>query len=90
MEIVFLRSFLVDIKKLNDKKLKTKIKEFIVELEDSESLEELSNVKKLKGFSSAYQWRVADYRLGFYKDDGVIELARFVKRNDIYKVFPKD
>ena len=88
MEIVFLRSFLIDIKKLNDKKLKTKIKEFIVELENSESVEGLSNVKKLKGFSSAYRWRVADYRLGFYKDDVVIELARFVKRNDIYKVFP--
>lgn len=88
MEIIFLRGFLTDIKRLNDKKLKTQIKEFIVELENSENLEGLSNVKKLKGFSSAYRWRVADYRLGFYKDDGVVELARFVKRNDIYKVFP--
>lgn len=88
MEVVFLRSFLVDISKLNDKKLKTKIKEFIVDLEKSSSLEELTNVKKLKGYSSVYRWRTGDYRLGFYKDDNKIELARFVKREDIYKVFP--
>lgn len=29
-----------------------------------------------------------NYRLGFYKDDDTIEIARFVKRNDIYKIFP--
>lgn len=88
MKVVFLRSFLVDIKKINDKKLKAKIKSFIIDLETFDSLEEISNVKKLKGFSTAYRWRIGDYRLGFYKDNNIIELTRFVKRNDIYKVFP--
>lgn len=88
MEVTFLKSFLTDIKKLNDKKLKEKIKEFIIELETAESLEELTNVKKLKGYSTAYRLRMGDYRLGFYKDESTIELARFVKRNDIYKLFP--
>ncbi|WP_228442057.1 type II toxin-antitoxin system RelE family toxin [Chryseobacterium nematophagum] len=68
--------------------MKEKIKEFIIELETVESLEKLISVQKLKGYSTAYRWRVADYRLGFYKDENTIELARFVKRNDIYKVFP--
>jgi mRNA-degrading endonuclease RelE of RelBE toxin-antitoxin system len=89
MEVVFLGSFLNDIKKLNDSKLKNKIKEFIVELQNTETLENLQNVKKLRGFSTAYRWRILDYRLGFYKDENKVELARFVKRNDIYKVFPK-
>jgi mRNA interferase RelE/StbE len=88
MEVIFLRSFLNDIKKVNDKKLKAQIKEFIIELEEAESLEGLTNIKKLKGFSTAYRWRIADYRIGFYKKDNIIELARFVKRNDICKVFP--
>lgn len=88
MEVLFLRSFLTDIKKLNDKNLKTKIKEFIVELENAETIEEIHNIKKLKGYSTAFRWRTGDYRLGFYKDENIIELARFVKRNDIYKVFP--
>ncbi len=88
MEVVFLRSFLDDIKKISDKKLKAKIKVFIIELEHAETLEEISNVIKIKGFSTAYRLRIGDYRLGFFKDDNIIELARFVKRNDIYKVFP--
>lgn len=88
MEVVFLSSFLDDIKKISDKKLKAKIKVFIIELEHADTLDEISNVIKIKGFSTAYRLRVGDYRLGFFKDDNIIELARFVKRNDIYKVFP--
>lgn len=88
MQVVFLRSFLVDIKKIRDKKVKTKIKDFIIELEKAKTIEELHNSKKMKGYSSAYRWRVGDFRLGFYKEESTVELARFVKRNDIYKLFP--
>ena len=86
MEVIFLRSFLNDIKKLNDEKLKVKIKDFIVELENSDTLEGFSNVKKMKGYSTAFRWKTGDYRLGFYKNEHSIELSRFLKRNDIYKV----
>ena len=89
MEVIFLRSFLTDIKKLNDKKLKLKIKEFIIELENSQTLEDVGNIKKMKGFSTAFRWRTGDYRLGFYKNENSIELSSFLKRSDIYKVFPK-
>lgn len=88
MKVVFLRSFINDLKKINDQKLKAKIKEFILELESAEKTEEVKNLIKMKGFSTAYRWRIGDYRLGLYKDDDQIELSRFVKRNDIYKVFP--
>ena len=88
MEVIFLKSFLNDIKKINDKKLKFKIKEFILEIENSNSLDDIANIKKLKGYSTVYRCRIGDYRLGFYLNDNLIELARFVKRNDIYKVFP--
>lgn len=90
MKIIYLRSFLTDVKKLNDRKLKNSIKEFISELETADKLDEIHNVKKLKGYSTAYRWRIGDYRLGFYKMENTIELSRFVKRNDIYKVFPKN
>jgi len=88
MEVIFLQSFLSDIKKINDKKLKTKIKVFIKTLENAETIDEIQNVKKLKGYPTAYRWRTGNYRLGFFKDENNIELTRFVKRNDIYKVFP--
>lgn len=68
--------------------MKSKIKDFILEIEDAESLEELANIKKMRGFVTACRWRVGDYRLGFYKNENTIEIARFVKRNNIYKIFP--
>ena len=60
----------------------------IITLEESENLLQLSNVKKMKGYPSAYRIRIGDYRLGFYFEDDVILLTRFVKRNDIYNLFP--
>lgn len=89
MKIVFLKSFLNDIKRVKDKKLKSKIKELILEIEYAESMEALTNVKKMKGYPSAYRVRVGNYRMGMYKETDSVELARFLKRNDIYKVFPK-
>jgi mRNA interferase RelE/StbE len=88
MEVIFFRSFLRDIKKLTDQNLKDKIKLFIQELEEAQTLDNIKNTKRLKGFSTAYRWRCGDYRLGFYFDNNKVELARLVKRNDIYKVFP--
>ena len=48
----------------------------------------ISNIKRMKGHSEAYRIRIEKYRLGFYFDGEVIELARFAKREDIYKLFP--
>jgi mRNA interferase RelE/StbE len=88
MDVIFLSSFLRDIKKLSDPNLKNKIKVFIQELEEADALENSKNAKRLKGFLTAYRWPCGDYRLGFYYDNNKVELARLVKRNDIYKVFP--
>lgn len=88
MEVVVLKSFYSDIKKLKDKKIKSGIIDFIKNLQNTDTLEEISNIKKLKGHSTAYRWRIGDYRLGFYKEKDKIELSRLVKRNDIYKLFP--
>jgi mRNA interferase RelE/StbE len=88
MEVVFLRSFVDDIKKINDKSLKAKIKDFILQLEKANTLNDVAGIIKMQGFSTAYRYRIGDYRIGFFKSENSIELARFVKRNDIYKVFP--
>ena len=88
MEVIFLRSFFKDIKKIKDQRLKQKVKDLIVSLENAETLEEVPNVIKMKGYAIAFRARIADYRLGLYYENQVIEIARFVKRNDIYKVFP--
>lgn len=88
MIVIFSKGFKKDLSKLKDFKLKQKLKSVILELESQNNLTEITNLKKMKGYSTAYRIRVGDYRLGFYCDENCVTLARFVKRNDIYRLFP--
>ncbi len=88
MRVKFGKLFSKDLLKIKDSTLKKDIVELIVLLENSESIHNISNIKKMRGHSEAYRIRIGKYRLGFYFDGEVIELARFAKREDIYKLFP--
>ena len=88
MRVKFGKLFSKDLLKIKDSTSKKDIFEVILLLEISESIQNISNIKKMKGHSEAYRIRIGKYRLGFYFDGEVIELARFVKREDIYKLFP--
>lgn len=88
MELVFLNSFENDLKRIMDKSMLKILKEIVIQLENSNSLSEIENIKKIKGSKTAFRLRINDYRLGFYFENGIIELCRFVHRKDIYKLFP--
>ena len=88
MTVEYLKQFSKDLLKVKDESLKGDLFSIIIVLKNAETLNELSNVKKLKGYQNAYRIRLGKYRLGFYFDGEVIELARFAKREDIYKLFP--
>jgi len=88
MIVTFNKKFAKDIQSINDSKLKSGIKEFILILESTANLEGVSNIKRLRGFQNTFRYRIGDYRIGFYYENNEIELVRVVKRNDIYKVFP--
>jgi mRNA interferase RelE/StbE len=88
MKVVFLNSFKKDLIKITNVKLKGQIKIVIKAVEEAESLKALPNIKKIQGYPTAYRIRIGDYRLGLYFENGAVEMARLVKRNDIYKVFP--
>ncbi|MGY0427071.1 MAG: type II toxin-antitoxin system RelE family toxin, partial [Polaribacter sp.] len=76
MKIIFLNSFLKDIKKIKDPKTARKIEQLIIEIKIVSSLEELNNIKKMKGYSIAYRIKAGTYRIGFYKELEHVELAR--------------
>ncbi|PQJ31751.1 plasmid stabilization protein [Nonlabens arenilitoris] len=88
MEVIFLKSFLKDLKKVKNKKLKQQVKDAILEVEKAKTVSEISNIKKLSGFLGVYRIRIGSYRIGLYVNDSRVEFARFVKRADIYKLFP--
>ena len=61
----------------------------MISLEQTNDVFNSKHLVKMKGHPEAYRVRVGVYRLGCYvKSDNKIIIARFVKRNDIYKLFP--
>lgn len=88
MKVEFLNSFVSDLKKVSDKSYCQKVMKQIVEIENASRITDIPNIKKIKGTNSAYRIRIGDYRLGFFYDNGIFELARFMHRKDIYKKFP--
>ncbi|TVR42795.1 MAG: type II toxin-antitoxin system RelE/ParE family toxin [Bacteroidia bacterium] len=88
MIVLFDKSFLQDIRKINDVKLKSRISKIIQLIEKAESLNEIQNLSKMKGHPSAYRIRVGEYRIGLFKEKEVIKLMRILHRKDIYTYFP--
>jgi mRNA interferase RelE/StbE len=88
MKVEFLKKFSKDLDALDSKTIKSNLRSLIELVEESSSIEDIPNIKKLKGHKSAYRIRVGDYRLGFFFENGIIQMARFIHRKDIYKEFP--
>lgn len=88
MNVIYTKTITKDVRKIKDKKLVDKLTAIIQQLKTASSLEEIQQLKKLKGHPAAYRIRVGDYRLGFYYEENTVILARMVKRSDIYKLFP--
>ncbi|OQX99482.1 MAG: plasmid stabilization protein [Bacteroidetes bacterium 4572_128] len=89
MKIKIRKRFGKDIDKISNKKLLQKIIKIINEIEKSDDILEISNIKKMKGKTfNAYRIKIGDYRIGIFYVDGMIELTRFMHRKDIYRYFP--
>jgi len=89
MKVKIDKSFVKDIDNIRDKRLLKKLQNVITIIENAKSFAEISNVKKIKGYSSYYRIRIGDYRLGFEEISGQgINLIRFLHRKDIYRYFP--
>ena len=89
MKVKIDKSFDKDIDNIRDKHLLIKLQNVIAIIENAQSLAEIPNVKKIKGYSSYYRIRVGDYRLGFEEISGQgINLIRFLHRKEVYRYFP--
>ncbi|MES2285701.1 MAG: type II toxin-antitoxin system RelE/ParE family toxin [Bacteroidota bacterium] len=88
MIVEFLARFSKDIDSINQKSIKNNLIKVILSFETANSLNDISNLKKLSGHKSAYRVRIGDYRVGIFIDGNKAQFARIVHRKDIYKVFP--
>ena len=88
MKVEFKSSFTKDLKKVNDKDLKERIKEVIELVEEAQSLQAVENIKKLRGGDRYYRMRVGDYRIGLIVEGDTVVFVRFLHRKDVYRYFP--
>ncbi|CAN5560115.1 type II toxin-antitoxin system RelE/ParE family toxin [soil metagenome] len=88
MNTSFLSQFEKDIEKIRMQSVKDDIANAIEQVEAADGLPAIVNLKKLKGFKTAYRIRIGDYRIGMFINGDTVEFARVVHRRDIYKFFP--
>jgi mRNA interferase RelE/StbE len=89
MNVEFDKSFLKSLKRINDKNILSRIEKAIISLENAPTLENISGLKKLSGYTAYYRLRIGDYRFGFEKiSNQTIRLIIILHRKDIYKIFP--
>jgi len=85
----FKRSFAKDLKTHNrDKTLLARIQETILQVEASDSITSIKNLKRLKAEGSYYRIRVGNYRIGLIIEKEIVTFVRVLHRSQIYRYFP--
>jgi mRNA interferase RelE/StbE len=88
LNIEFKASFAKDLRKVRDERLKERVREIIEQVEQAGSLQEITNMKKLKGETGYYRVRIGDHRLGLSVEGDIVTFVRFLHRKDMYRYFP--
>lgn len=69
-------------------KIQREIADIIVSIEAARKLSEIKSCKKLTGYKTAYRIRIGNYRIGFFFENGTVELVRVLSRKEMYRYFP--
>lgn len=88
MKTVFHASFLRDVKKLRDAKVRRAVASAISNAEQAPSIEQVRGVKRLSGHREYYRIRIGDWRLGLILQGDVISFVRCLNRREVYRYFP--
>jgi mRNA interferase RelE/StbE len=88
LNVEFRSSFAKDLKRIRDRDLRRRVGEIIELVERVQSLQEVENIKKLRGGDCYYRIRVGDYRIGLLVEDDIVTFVRFLHRKDVYRYFP--
>ena len=89
MNVLFETSFEKSVRKLKNPEIQRKVWETILTLEQSATLRDIPNVKKLEGFKTFYRIKLGQYRLGFeLTSPDTLVLILIAHRKDIYRYFP--
>ena len=88
MRVEFRASFAKDLRSVRDKGLLKQIKETIELVEQAQRLEEIANLKKLRGKGNYFRIRIGDRRIGIAVENDTVTFVRCLNRKEIYRYFP--
>lgn len=88
MNTAFLGSFLRDVKKLREARVRRDVAEAIRDVEDAPSLAQIPSLKRLSGHAAFYRIRIGDYRIGLKLEGDTITFVRCLHRREVYRFFP--
>jgi len=87
LKVEFKESFVKDLKRVRDEALKRRVTATIERVEQAQNLQEIGNIKGLRGGEGYYRIRIGDYRLGLLLEDDTVTFVRFLHRKDVYRYF---
>lgn len=88
MKVITAAKFDKDLDKIQDIDVLARIEEVILHVMAVQKPTEIQNMKKMKGFKTAFRIRVGDYRIGVLIEKDTVKFARIALRKDIYDIFP--
>jgi len=88
MNVSIRKSFIKDVSKIKDKKLKQRIANVIENVRNANSIDDIPNLKKISGYEFQYRIRIGNYRAGLEIIEDDVAFVRFGHRKDFYNFFP--
>ncbi len=88
MQYSFSSKFVKSLNKINNPQVVELLEKTIINIENSNQLNEIKNLKKLKGFTNAYRIKISTYRIGLYLENDLLVLYFIAHRKEIYRFFP--
>jgi mRNA interferase RelE/StbE len=83
-----LASFLRDVRKVRDAKVRDQVAQAIKAAENAVTPDDLSQFKWLTGYPSYGRMRVRDWRLGVVVKGDALTFVRCLHRREVYRYFP--
>ena len=88
MKVQYRQTFLKDLKQLKSSESYQRIYELaFTTLENINSLDEILDIKAMKGYPNRYRICIGNYRLGIEVNGDLIELMRVLHRREFYSYF---
>ncbi len=89
MKVQYRQAFLKDLKQLKSSTSYQRIYELaFTTLPEINTLQEISDIKTMRGYTNRYRIRIGDYRVGIEVNGDVIEVMRVLHRREFYRYFP--